>query len=206
MSNFTVKQIKAVLSANGLPTENLDAAANELCSRHKTSLDAIIEERDSFKDKAKQYDDVKKELDELKKNPSEDWKAKHDAVKKEYDDYKADLANKEVLGTKKAAFAKIAKSKGITDEKLIALITNNYDFSKEELDGDKLKNEKTIGDFLTTEYSGFIAKDGKEGASVERPPVNTGGSKTKEEILAIKDGHERRKAMAENPELFGIKE
>ena len=193
---------RKMLKAMGIEEEKID----QIIEAHTETTDALKNELNGYKEDAGKLKEVQRELNEIKSAGNEDWKAKHDAVKKEYDDYKADLADKEVLGTKKAAFAKIAKSKGITDEKLIALITNNYDFAKEELDGDKLKNEKTIGDFLTTEYSGFIAKDGKEGASVERPPVNTGGSKTKEEILAIKDGHERRKAMAENPELFGIKE
>ena len=193
---------RKMLKAMGIEEEKID----QIIEAHTETTDALKNELNGYKEDAGKLKEVQRELNEIKSAGNEDWKAKHDAVKKEYDDYKADLANKEVLGTKKAAFANIAKSKGITDEKLITLITNNYDFSKEELDGDKLKNEKAIGDFLTTEYSGFIAKDGKEGASVERPPVNTGGSKTKEEILAIKDGHERRKAMAENPELFGIKE
>lgn len=193
---------RKMLKAMGIEEDKIE----QIIDAHTETTDALKNELNGYKEDAGKLKEVQRELNEIKSAGNEDWKAKHDAVKKEYDDYKADLANKEVLGTKKAAFAKIAKSKGITDEKLIALITNNYDFSKEELDGDNLKNEKAIGDFLTTEYSGFIAKDGKEGASVEKPPVNTGGSKTKEEILAIKDGHERRKAMAENPELFGIKE
>lgn len=193
---------RKMLKAMGIEEEKID----QIIEAHTETTDALKNELNSYKEDAGKLKEVQRELNELKSAGNDDWKAKHDAVKKEYDDYKADLANKEILGNKKAAFAKIAKSKGITDEKLIELMSNSYDFSKEELDGDKLKNEKSIGDYLATEYSGFISKGGKSGANVETPPANVGGKKTKEEILAIKDGTERRRAMAENAELFGIKE
>ena len=44
-------------------------------------------------------------------------------------------------------------------------------------------------------------KDDREKTSKNNNPANT---KTKEEIMAIKDGVERRKAIAENPGLFGL--
>ena len=37
------------------------------------------------------------------------------------------------------------------------------------------------------------------------PIASSPSKRTKEEIMAIKDGAERRKAIAENPELFGLK-
>lgn len=172
-----------MLKAMGIDEEKID----QIIEAHTESTDALKNELNGYKEDAGKLKEVQRELNELKSAGNDDWKAKHDKVKKEFDDYKADLTNKEILGNKKAAFTKIAKSKGITDEKLIALIVNNYDFSKEELDGDNLKNEKAIGDFLATEYSGYIAKDGKEGARVENPPANNGGKMTKEEIYKKDD-------------------
>ena len=44
------------------------------------------------------------------------------------------------------------------------------------------------------------------GAKTSTPPANngTGTGKTKEEIMAIKDGAVRRAEMAKNPHLFGL--
>ena len=61
---FTVKQIKAVLSSHGIPVENLDTAAEEICSRHKADMDSLIEERDSFKKSAADAEAYKEQLDE----------------------------------------------------------------------------------------------------------------------------------------------
>lgn len=209
MSNFTVKQIKAVLSANGLPTENLDAAANELCSRHKTSLDAIIEERDSFKDKAKQYDDVKKELDVLKANPTDDWKDKHDKVKKEYDDYKNGIEAEKTLASKKNAVKSIIESAGIKDPAIVELIMLKTKYDDIELDGDKVKNADTLTNTLKTDYAAYVEKDSKGGAKVDNPPANTGNKMTREEIYKKDDKGryvlstaERQRALANNPDAM----
>jgi hypothetical protein len=46
---------------------------------------------------------------------------------------------------------------------------------------------------------------GISGVPVCMPPVNAGfGVRTKEEILSIRDGVERRRAIADNPGIFGI--
>ena len=176
MSNFTVKQIKAVLSENGLPTENLDAAANELCSRHKTSLDAIIEERDGFKEKAKQYDDVKRELDGLKANSTDDWKDKHDKVKKEFDDYKNGIESEKTLASKKNAFTALLESIGIKEAiaKENALLKANFD--EIELDGEKIKDAEKLTETLKTTYAKFVEEPSTEGAKVDNPPGKSGGA------------------------------
>lgn len=193
---------RKMLKAMGIEEEKID----QIIEAHTESTDALKNELNGYKEDAGKLKEVQKELNELKSAGTDDWKAKHDAVKKELEDYKAEVTGRETLSAKKKAFVAIAKSKGITDEKLVELIANSYNFDGEELDGDKLKNEKTIGDHIATEYSGFISTESKSGAKVDNPPANVGGKKTKEDILAIKDGAERRRAMAENAELFGIKE
>lgn len=209
MSNFTVKQIKAVLSANGLPTENLDAAANEICSRHKTSLDAIIEERDGFKEKASQYDDVKKELDGLKANPTDDWKEKHDKVKKDFDDYKNGITAEKTLASKKNAIKGLIESTGIKDPAIVELIMLKTEYDKIELDGDKVKNADSFKDTITKNYANYVEKSSAEGAKVNNPPANTGRKMTREEIYKKDDKGryilstaERQKALANNPDAM----
>lgn len=46
---------------------------------------------------------------------------------------------------------------------------------------------------------------GTRGVSLSRPPLSGGiGSMSREEILAIRNGEERRRAIAENPGAFGL--
>ena len=46
---------------------------------------------------------------------------------------------------------------------------------------------------------------GTEGVPVANPPLGMGiGAPSREEILAIRDGAERRRAIAEHPEVFGL--
>lgn len=51
----------------------------------------------------------------------------------------------------------------------------------------------------------FKAGDGVSGYAVAKPPLGSGvGSMTREEILGIRDGAARRRAIAENPAVFGL--
>lgn len=53
--------------------------------------------------------------------------------------------------------------------------------------------------------TGPSSGSGISGVPVCMPPVNAGfGARTKEEILSIRDGIERRRAIADNPGIFGI--
>ena len=173
MSNFTVKQVKAVLSANGLPTENLDAAANELCSRHKTSLDAIIEERDGFKEKAKQYDDVKKELDGLKANPTDDWKEKYEKEHSDFEAYKNGVIAKETKATKEKAVREFLKSTvNIADNRLDAVmkVTNLDDYELDE--SGKIKDSDKKAESAKKEWADFVVVKKKDGANPPQPQNN----------------------------------
>lgn len=191
---------RKMLKAMGIEEEKID----QIIEAHTETVDALKKERDGLKEKADKYDTVKKELDDIKANPGEDWKDKHDKVKKEFDDFKADLTKKETLTSKKNAYSAFLESLGITDPiaKENAMLKADYD--KMELDGDKIKDAEKMSDTLKTTYADYISEEYTKGSHVERPPKSKGAKMTKEEIMAIKDGGERRKAMAQNAELFGI--
>lgn len=171
---FTIKQIKAILSDAGVPTENITATAESICERHKTEIDAIKEERDTALESAKNYDDVKKELDELKdSNAKNAYKDKYDALKSEYEKYKTDIESAKTLTEKQNAYRAILKelhiSKAVT-EKIVKLA--NFD-ELEFADGKFTKADemkKAIGD----EWKDFIVSSGTNGGKVDTPPANNG--------------------------------
>ena len=75
-----------------------------------------------------------------------------------------------------------------------------------ELDGDKIKDNSALDALVKGDFSGLVATTTTKGANTATPPANngTGTGKTRDEILAIKDGSVRRAEMAKNPHLFGL--
>jgi hypothetical protein len=77
---------------------------------------------------------------------------------------------------------------------------SKVDFDKEN----NVKDADKVKESIKSEWADFITTTSSKGADTTTPPANTGGAKTKDEILAIKDPSERQAAIAENHELFGI--
>lgn len=204
MATLTVKQVKAILSQNGMPTENLDTAAEEICSRHTAVLDSIKEERDNFKKDAETLVTVQKELDELKAKDNDSYKEKFDALQKEYDEFKVATENEKTLAAKKSAFEEVCKDAGL-NEKGVAKAIKYADWNSIELDdAGKVKDAKTHIKSLKEEWAEHVTKTETKGADTQTPPGNNGGRKTVDEIMAIQDDGERQRAIAENHDLFGF--
>lgn len=202
---FSVKQVKAKLQEYGVPAEQLDAAAEYFCRAHATDLDAIKEERDALKHDAETLATVQKELDALKAQPDDGYKDKYTKIKAEYDKFKADTEAAAALEAKKAAYTEVCKDAGL-NEKGVAKALKYADWDAVELDdAGKVKDAKNHIKALKEEWAEHVVTTTTTGANTPNPPANNGGSsKTKDEIMSIKDDHERQVAIAENHELFGF--
>ena len=79
------------------------------------------------------------------------------------------------------------------------------EIAKIELDKDgKIKDTKILDELVSGDLSGLVQTQTVTGIPTPTPPKGqAGGGVTKESIMAIKDRGERRKAIAENPQLFG---
>ena len=72
-----------------------------------------------------------------------------------------------------------------------------------EMDGEKIKDTKSLDALLTGTYKGLISTTRIKGANPATPPGSTGsGAMTKDQIMQIKDRAERRAAIAANINLF----
>ena len=78
------------------------------------------------------------------------------------------------------------------------------DFSDIEMDGDKIKDEAKTLAAIKQDWGEYVAVTQTRGASVANPPTTGKATRSKDEILSIKDTAERQKAIAENHELFGF--
>lgn len=188
---FSVKQIKALLSEHGLPVDNLEAAADEICRRHAADLDSIKEERDSYKKDAETLAATKKELEDLKAKPDDGWKDKYDAARKELAEYKETVAKEKTLAAKKAAYQELCKDAGLS-ENGIAKAVKYADFDSVEMDdAGKIKDGKSLIKSIREEWPEHIVKDSTSGARTATPPGGgSAGLKSREEIYK-KDEHGR---------------
>lgn len=191
------------LTALGIEEDKVD----EIIKAHSETVEALKEERDGHKAKAEQSDKLQKDLDSAKKqiedlNKDDAYKVKYEALKEDFDSYKKGIETEKTNNNKKDAYKALLKEIGIS-EKHIDKVAKLVELDKIKLDKDgKIEGADDLKKSLKEEWSDFIVTDGKEGAGTATPPGNTGGKKTKDEIMAIKDTAERQKAMLENKELF----
>ena len=175
---FSIKQVKAKLQEYGVPAENLDSAAEYFCSAHKTDLDAIKEQRDTYKADAETLVTVQKELDELKAAQQDGWKDKHDALKREFEDYKAGVTAKESKAAKEAAVRAYYESKGITGKALeVAMRGSGAEIDAIEIAEDgKIKDSNALDALMAGDFSGLVSQTVTKGAETATPPAGSGSS------------------------------
>ncbi len=188
---------RKLLKGMGLTEEQIDSVIDA----HTETVDALKTQIKALETDANTLKDVQKELDGYKNG--KDWKGEYDKLDKSFKDYKAEIAGKEALQAKQAAFRKLLTAESIPG-KFHDRIIKMTDFDGMEMDGDTLKDEAEQRASIKKEWGEYVATTDSKGDRPETPPANGKATRTKDEILAIKDTSERQKAIAENHELFGF--
>ena len=186
-------QIKEILSKAGVSAENMDTAIEEIITGHNATVDALKDDIADLKTNSQNYTDIKTkfdaqstELENVKAQLAEmeDYKGRYESTKAEYDKFKLDIDGKEKKAKSDIAVKKVLMERGNYKDGNIT----NIDELVEEADKE------------WSEYKGTIRT---EGAKTANPPSMGGKStKTKAEIMAIKDPVERQQAIKENLDLF----
>ena len=202
---LTKAQVREILSAAGVTSENMSEAVDKIIDGHVTSVNALREDIAKYKADAEKLPTVQKELDDMKANTNDSWKEKHDKLKGEFDTYKKDVEAKETHSKKVEAYKAILRDANLS-EKGIEKAIKYAEWDKIELEADgKLKGASDHIKAAKEEWAEYVTTTTTTGAKTSNPPANNGGSgngKTREEILAIKDGSVRRMEMAKNAHLF----
>lgn len=189
------------LAALGIEADKVD----EIINAHAETVDALKEERDSYKDKAEKYsaehDKVTKleeKVKSLEDSNKDSYKVKYEAIKEEFSDFKKGIESEKTKAVKTDAFKALLKEIGIS-EKRIDSVTKISDIDSLKIDKDgNIEGVDELKKSLVTEWADFIEKTDKQGASTSTPPASNGGmTKTKEDILKIKDATERQNAWKE---------
>lgn len=201
---FTRKYLKSItVGDKGLSDDQIDG----IMDLHAEVVDGLKEELVNAKKDAEKLAAVQKELDEAKANNGDTYKTKYEKEHSEFEAFKKSVTEKETAAAKSAAVKAYFESKGIKGDNLdIAMRGAKEETDGVELEEGKIKDTSKLDALISGTYKGLVVTTETKGAKTPTPPAGSGASatKTKEDIMKIKDTAERQKAIAENHELFGI--
>lgn len=194
---------RKLLKGMGLTDEQVDT----IIEAHTDTVDGLKADITKYKGDAEKLPNVQKELDDLKAAGDGGYKEKYESEHKAFETYKSGVEAKEARAAKEQAVMEYLKGKNIQDANLkLAMRSISAEIDAAELADGKLKDTKVFDDLVAGDLAGLVTTTTEKGAPPPANPIrNTGGTMTKDEIMAIKDRSERRAAIAANMDLFSQK-
>jgi len=197
MAKFTRAEIRNILGE--ACTEEIE---NRLVALHLGVVDPLKDDLTKYKADAEKLPGVQKELDDLKAAGDGGYKEKYEKEHSAFETYKSDVTAKESKAAKEKAVRAYFESKNITGANLdLAMRGCGEEMAALELDGEKIKDTKSLDALVDGTYKGLVSK---QTVRVDTGARFNGGGKpmTKDEIMQITDRAERRAAIAANMDLF----
>lgn len=197
MAKFTRAEIRNILGE--ACTEEIE---NRLVALHLGVVDPLKDDLTKYKADAEKLPGVQKELDDLKAAGDGGYKEKYEKEHSAFEAFKTDITAKESKAAKEKAVRAYFKSKNITGANLdLAMRGCGEEMAALELDGEKIKDTKSLDALVDGTYKGLVSKQTVRFDTGAR--FNGGGKPmTKDEIMQINDRAERRAAIAANMNLF----
>jgi hypothetical protein len=197
MAKFTRAEIRNILGETC--TEEIE---NRLVALHLGVVDPLKDDLTKYKADAEKLPGVQKELDDLKAAGDGGYKEKYEKEHSAFEAFKTDITAKESKAAKEKAVRAYFKSKNITGANLdLAMRGCGEEMAALELDGEKIKDTKSLDALVDGTYKGLVSKQTVRFDTGAR--FNGGGKPmTKDEIMQINDRAERRAAIAANMDLF----
>lgn len=198
------KDVYALFNDTDTPIEERVA---KVMAMHIETVDGLKDEIASLKADAEKLKDVQTKLSELEaqQDKNKDWEAKYKAEHTAFESYKTEQTKAKDHAAKLEAYKPILKEAGISDSIAKLVIAASGDIVDGiTLEDGNIKDKDALTKTVKEKFAEYISNPDTKGAHTQNPPDNSGGKKTKEEIMKIKDSVERQKAIAENHELFGF--
>lgn len=162
---------RSFLAALGIEPDKIDEIMNahlEVVNGLKADLAEAKEKADSVDKLTADLADAKKKLEQA---DSDNFKKKYEDEKAAFDKYKEDVASKETLASKKAAYTAMLKELGVP-ENWHSRVMRGLDFGSIELDSDgKIKDSAKAAETVKAEWSDVIPTVKEEGADTPTPPA-----------------------------------
>lgn len=189
---------RKLLKGMGLTDEQVDT----IIEAHTDTVDGLKADVTKYKADAEKLPDIQKELEDLKAEGDDGYKEKYEAEHRAFETYKAGITEKESKAAKEKAVRAYFESKNITGANLdLAMRGCGEEMAALELDGEKIKDTKSLDALVDGTYKGLVSKQTVRVDTGAR--FNGGGNPmTKDEIMQITDRAERRAAIAANMDLF----
>lgn len=189
---------RKLLKGMGLTDEQVDT----IIEAHTDTVDGLKADVTRYKADAEKLPGVQKQLDDLKAAGDGGYKEKYEKEHSAFEAFKTDITAKESKAAKERAVRAYFESKKITGENLdLAMRGCGEEMSALELDGEKIKDTKSLDALVDGTYKSLVSKPAVRLDMGAR--LNEGGKPmTKDEIMKITDRTERRAAIAANMDLF----
>ena len=193
---LTNAQVREILSAAGIPAENVADAVQKIMDGHITSINALREERDGYKADAEKLPDVQKELDSLKAKGDQDWQKKYEQEHSDFEQYKTQVSDEKVRAQKVALYRDLLKDCKVGEKQIENIIKVSGDtIDKLIVKDGKLDDVDALKTNIQNEWSGFIMKEQSNGAKVDTPPGKDGDGGKPNESRAAKLAAEYHKNL-----------
>lgn len=191
---------RKLLKGMGLTDEQVDT----IIEAHTDTVDGLKADVSKYKADAEKLPGVQKELDDLKAAGDGGYKEKYEKEHSAFEAFKSDITAKQTKAAKEKAVRAYFESKNITGANLdLAMRGCGEEMAALEMDGDKIKDTKSLDALIGGTYKSLVSTTQIKGANPATPPGSTGsGAMTKDQIMQIKDRAERRAAIAANINLF----
>lgn len=189
---------RKLLKGMGLTDEQVDT----IIEAHTDTVDGLKADVTRYKADAEKLSGVQKQLDDLKAAGDGGYKEKYEKEHSAFEAFKTDITEKESKAAKEKAVRAYFESKNITGANLdLAMRGCGEEMSALELDGEKIKDTKSLDALVGGTYKSLVSKPAVRLDMGAR--LNEGGKPmTKDEIMKITDRTERRAAIAANMDLF----
>lgn len=189
---------RKLLKGMGLTDEQVDT----IIEAHTDTVDGLKADVTRYKADAEKLPGVQKQLDDLKAAGDGGYKEKYEKEHSAFEAFKTDITAKESKAAKEKAVRAYFESKNITGANLdLAMRGCGEEMSALELDGEKIKDTKSLDALVAGTYKSLVSKPAVRLDMGAR--LNEGGKPmTKDEIMKITDRTERRAAIAANMDLF----
>ena len=160
---------RKMLKGMGLTEDQQDT----ILEAHTETGNEIKAERDRLKADAEKLPGVQKELDGLKAAGDGGYKEKYEKEHSAFEAFKSDITAKETKAAKEKAVRAYFESKNITGANLdLAMRGCGTEMAALEMDGEKIKDTKSLDALLTGTYKGLISTTQTKGANPANPPAN----------------------------------
>ena len=160
---------RKLLKGMGLTDEQVDT----IIEAHTDTVDGLKADVSKYKSDAEKLAGVEKELNDLKAMGDGGYKEKYEKEHKAFEDYKADITAKESKAAKEKAVRAYFESKNIIGANLdLAMRGCGEEMAALELDGEKIKDTKSLDALVDGTYKGLVSTTQTKGANPASPPAS----------------------------------